>query len=251
MRAPYEGSELISQSLAYFPPIATVGLHGSASTWAFNVVRELATAEHGEAAVLSLFADELPQLPSPDVRMGRRLVIKSHRGSAELDDWLSAERARIILSLRDPRDACISMCQRFKLTLNQAAPAVAADCRRLARLVGEGHKVVRYEDRPFDHLGAVAGLAEYLGMETDRAPLERVFERYRTEAVRDFASRLSELPADRLTATGAFAMDKLTQILAPHIGDAIIGKWRRLPPKVANDITHFFGPFLDNFGYAR
>ena len=235
------------------PPsvIATVGLHGSASTWAFNVVRELIASACGEAAILPLFADELAQLPPDDARTDRYVVIKSHRGSVELDAWLAAEGAHIVLSVRDPRDACISMCQRFRLNLNRAAAAVAADCRRLARLATLGHKLLRYEDRPFDHIGAVETLAADLGVSPGAAMLSEIFERYRTDAVRAFAARLTELPADRLTATGGFAMDQVTQILAPHIGDAATGKWRRLPPKVAEDLTHFFGPFLDDFGYAR
>jgi hypothetical protein len=42
---------------------ATIGLHASASTWIFNVVRELLIATHGDDRALSFYADELSTLP--------------------------------------------------------------------------------------------------------------------------------------------------------------------------------------------
>jgi hypothetical protein len=47
------------------PPrlVATIGLHASASTWVFSVVRELMIAALGDAQVLTLYADELGQVP--------------------------------------------------------------------------------------------------------------------------------------------------------------------------------------------
>ena len=94
--------------------VATIGLHGSASTWMFNVVRELILAARGEGAVLSCYADEPEQLPTEAARTGKALVVKSHHGSAALDAWLEAERAPLFLSIRDPRDAAISMSQRLR-----------------------------------------------------------------------------------------------------------------------------------------
>src|SRR4051812_42545431 len=100
--------------------LSTVGLHGSASTWVFNVVRELMIDAVGEPHVLALYADDLSQLPDSDARSGRHLVIKSHQGSAGLDAWLIAAKAQIVLSVRDPRDASISMAQRFSSSLANA-----------------------------------------------------------------------------------------------------------------------------------
>jgi hypothetical protein len=54
------------------PPcvIGTIGLHGSASTWVFNVVRELMIAAAGEAQVVALYTEELDELPG-DARSGK------------------------------------------------------------------------------------------------------------------------------------------------------------------------------------
>jgi hypothetical protein len=74
----------------------------------------------GAAPVLALQADNVSQPLGEPARAARFLVIKSHHGSAELDAWLVAAEARIILSVRGPRDASISTAQRFKAPLNRA-----------------------------------------------------------------------------------------------------------------------------------
>ncbi len=230
--------------------VATVGLHGSASTWVFNVARELVAAAAGEDRVLTLYADEPGQLPDEAARRGKHVVVKSHQGSLELDAWLQDQGAPIILSLRDPRDACLSMAQRFAAPLQHTARWLANDCRRVARLAEQGHPYLRFEDRFFDEPASVARMAARLGMASDPALTDAIFARYRTEAVRDFSRRLEALPPERLTMVGPFRMDRITQILAPHIGDARTGKWRDLPASVQLELTRWFRPFLDRFGYA-
>lgn len=231
--------------------IATIGMHASASTWVFNVVRELLIATLGEARVLTLYADELSRVPEEAVRAGRHLVIKSHHGSAELDAWLAAVQAPGFLSVRDPRDACISMSQRFKAPLSHSVRWIANDCNRLLRLAPQGHMLLRYEDRFFENPAAAERLARAIGLRAAPAVIEAIFARYRTEAVRSFAQSLADLPPERLTSVASFMMDRVTQILAPHIGDARSGKWRDLPGPPQAELTRIFAPFLDRFGYAR
>ncbi len=235
------------------PPclVATIGLHGSASTWVFNVIRELVTAAVGEAQVLTLYADEIGQVPAEAARGGRHMVIKSHHGSQGLDAWLGGEQARIFLSVRDPRDACISMSQRFSAPLDHTVRWLANDCNRMMRLAPMGHALLRYEDRFFDNRAAAEQLARALGLCVAPATIEVIFNRYRTAAVRGFAQRLGELPPERLTMVQTFTMDRVTQILDCHIGDASSGKWRALPDPVRAELTRVFAPFLDRFGYAR
>jgi hypothetical protein len=227
-------------------PVATIGMHASASTWVFNVVRELLVATVGEPQVKALYADERAQLPEPD---GHHLVIKSHHGSLGLDDWLAASDARIFLSVRDPRDACISMSQRFRSPLRHTVQWIANDCNRLLRLAPLGHPLLRYEDRFFEDRTAPSRMAQVLNLQVASAVIEDIFDRYSTEAVRTFAQTLDELPPNRLTRVVTFPMDRVTQILGSHIGDTRSGKWRALPPQLQTELTQVFRPFLDRFGY--
>jgi hypothetical protein len=233
------------------PPdlIACVGLHGSASTWVFNVIRELVGARLGPDQVLTFYADELAQLPTDTVRAGRHIVFKSHHGSHELDRWLQERHAPVILSLRDPRDACLSMAQRFAAPLQHSVRWIANDCRRLARLAEQGHTLLRFEDRFFDERRSVDLLSDRLGILSAAEVKDEIFARYQTEAVRCFAGKLEELPPERLTMVAGYRMDRVTQVLATHIGDARTGKWRDLPARVQTELTRYFRPFLDRFGY--
>ncbi len=230
--------------------IATVGLHGSASTWVFNIVRELVAAVAGEDRMLTFYADEPGHIPDESARLGKHVVLKSHQGSHELDAWLIERGAPIILSLRDPRDACLSMSQRFAAPLQHSARWIANDCKRVARLAEQGYPYLRFEDRFFDDPASVDRLATLLGIGCEPAVREGIFGRYRTEAVRCFARSLEGLPPERLTTVGPYRMDRITQVLAPHIGDARSGKWRDLPLPVQTELTRWFRPFLDRFGYV-
>jgi hypothetical protein len=235
------------------PPlvIATVGLHASASTWVFNVIRELMIAAVGEDRVAAPFADRMAQLADQTQFAGKHVVLKSHYGSPELDAWLTAFDAMMVLSIRDPRDASISMAQRFQGTLSRSVQWLMRDCERLMRLADQNHTLLRYEDRFFDDAATVEQLAEAIGARLPRSEIETIFERYRADTVRAFAARFDALPPERLQRIGRFRMDRVTQIHEPHIGNGASGKWRALPPGIQNELNLLFAQFLDRFGYER
>jgi len=115
--------------------MSNIGLHGSASTWVSNVARELMTGAAGEGRLLAFYAEATSDFPQEYARTGRLLLIKSHHGTPELDSWLAAvEGGRIILSVRDPQDAAISMAQRFQAPLASTVRWLINDCVRLVRL---------------------------------------------------------------------------------------------------------------------
>lgn len=231
--------------------VATVGLHGSASTWVFNIVRELLIAERGECEVLSAYADETERLPDAAALAGKCLVLKSHHGSAGLDDWLAAHNAAFVLSLRDPRDAAVSMSQRFKAPLAAAAGWVANDCDRLIRLAGAGRPLLFYEDRFFEDRTVPRRLAVSLGLSLPPPAIDALFDRYRADSVRALLAGIPGLPPERRGAVAGAMLDHVTQYLTVHLGDGRSGKWRELPPPVAEALTQRYAGFLDRFGYSR
>jgi len=228
--------------------VATVGLHASASTWVFNVARELLIAAYGEAAVMTLYADEIALLPTRTARAGRHLVVKSHRGSPPLDRWFVERGARVLVSVRDPRDAAVSMAQRFRRRLGDTVQWLLADCEHVERL--EPALLLRYEDRFFDDAATIERIAETLGVPVDPVAREAIFARYTTEAVRELAREVPNLPEERLQMVAGVAMDKVTQILAPHVGDTRVGKWRDVPPMHQAELNRIFAGFIERYGYA-
>jgi hypothetical protein len=194
-----------------------------------------------------VYADTPDQLPAAPPRC---LVIKSHQGSDALEDWLRTRQVPLILSVRDPRDAAISMALRFKRPLDITVRWIAADCARVGRLASCAGLLLRYEARFFERPAALARIAGHLGLTPAPEMLERIFARYETMAVRTLAAAVPNLPPERLTMVGEFPMDKETQILVPHIGDTRSGKWHALPPETQTKLTNFYRPFLHQFGYA-
>lgn len=203
-------------------------------------------AAYGPNAVHSQYAD------TPDLLAQTNkpyLIIKSHHGSDAMDNWFKAQQVPLFLSIRDPRDAALSMAQRFRVPLRQAAGWLLNDCARLAKQAPSCAALLRYETRFFDDAGTVASLASHLGITLPSEKFYGIFNRYRTDAVRDFARSLPHLPPERLTMVGTFQMDKVTQILGPHIGDSLSGKWRVLPTPAPEHLTTLFAPFLRQFDY--
>lgn len=228
--------------------IATIGLHGSASTWVFNVTRRILTSALGNASVSSLYADQASELPTAS-HPASHILIKSHHGSSELDEWLKSQGSALLLSIRDPRDAALSMSQRFETPLQHTAIWLRNDCDRVLKILPESHLLLKFEDRFFDEQASLDKIASCLHLPVEQNIASSIFEQYRTDAVRSFAAQISQLPRERIAMVGKFQMDRVTQILSPHIGDARSGKWRELAPPVRNRLTQIYRPFLERFGY--
>jgi len=233
--------------------VITIGVHGSASTWVFNVARELMIAAFGAEQVLTFFSDNPAEVIGKRELLGRRAVWKSHHGGPNWDvfAWLSG--ARVVLSVRDPRDAALSLVERFGMELGPALKGIGDDCRRALQCAAAGCPVLRYEDHYFEEPATVAHLARAIGVEVSAATCARIFDTYRTDAVRAFAAGLEGLPDERRSGSpGNFLHDRVTQIHHTHIGDGRVGKWReRIDPAQHAQVTAFFAPFLQRFGYSQ
>jgi hypothetical protein len=233
----------------FHPPtprlIVTIGLHGSASTWVYNIARELMIAARGEEQAAAIAGESVQAVVADSRLAGRYVVWKAHHGGPDWEVFAWLSRATVVLSVRDPRDAAVSMMRRFAVEATPALRGIAQDCRRALQCADAGCPVLRYEDRFFDDPTTVAMLARLIGAEVPAETEARIFERYRTAAVRAFADNLEALPAERLR------IDPVTQILRGHIGDGRIGKWREhLDPAQQREATAYFAPFLERFGYS-
>jgi hypothetical protein len=227
----------------------TLGLHGSASTWVFNVARELLVATYGPDKVHSCFAGKTEDLSDAATPPGRHIVAKTH-GWPSMPAFAREWGGRLLISVRDPRDAVLSVMQRFGEPFDRSLRGVGQDCRVTMACAGAGVAVLRYEDRFFERPAAVPAIAEHLGLPVAPATAARVFRDYSTDAVRRFAAGVPALPAERLSGPGPVQFDLLTHITNTHIGDGRVGKWRDLlAPEQRAFATMYLAPFLRRFGY--
>ncbi len=236
------------------PPrvVLTQGLYGSASTWVFNVVRELYLAAFGADGVLALYSDSVAKVLTHPELPARRVVWKMHRGEPEVDGFMELAGPAVLLSVRDPRDAALSLVERFKVAPPAALAAIDACCNRLLPWAERGYPVLRYEDGFFARPETVAAIAAHLRLPADAAAQQRIFATYESEAVRAAAASVASLPAERLEGDAtADLYDRVTQIHRNHIGDRLVGKWRaRITPEDQARLSGHFAPFLRRFGYG-
>jgi hypothetical protein len=232
---------------------ATLGLPGSASTWTFNVVRELRLLENSPTQVESFYSDSVERA-WPVIRehqhLNRSLVWKLHVPDGLWREFLSANRIPVVLSIRDPRDAMLSIMARFGETKQSAFERIALALQRIQESLRYDHVQLRYEDGFFAQPETVAALATYLGVPITQAEQARIFAAYRTERVKHLAQSLDTLPESRVRRIDTMQYDEVTQIHHVHIGDQRIGKWReRFTADERHELTASFRPFLETFGY--
>jgi hypothetical protein len=230
--------------------VLTVGIHGSASTWVFNVTRELLVARFGADAVYPCHATRADDLRDALAHQWRHFVAKTH-GWTTLPAFIQECSVLAIVSVRDPRDALLSIMQRFGEPFDRCMRGIQQDCRVALACANAGHPVLRYEDRFFESPAALDMVSDHLGLKVPKEAAERIFRQYATEAVRSFAAGIAALPAHRLGGEGGFRFDLLTQITNTHIGDGRVGKWRELlDPQQQAAANTFLGSFIRMFGYS-
>ena len=230
----------------------TVGLYGSASTWMYNVVRELMIARHGEERVCATYSETVQAVLEDARALGKFVVWKMHYGDAAWTGFGDFARPTILLTVRDPRDAVFSLLDRFHTTrFDVAANAITHCCRRAMQCADAGHPLLRYEDRFFEQESTVRNIAAYIGTTVAKPVIAAIFARYTPEAVKAFADSVETLPPERLKGDPKIDIyDTLTQIHRGHIGDRRVGKWRdKLNDRQQRELTAHFAPFLHRFGY--
>ena len=119
-------------------------MRGSASTYVFNIVRVLLGSivgprnlilgmPVGASAILDLW------------QMDRHALIKAHNLSVDLRGLIWYAHAPIIVSLRDPRDAVVSIMQRFGAPFTHALKQIEHDCRTICDYMPEANLCLYYE----------------------------------------------------------------------------------------------------------
>ncbi len=234
---------------------ATLGVPGSASTWVFNVARELRWLHHGSTPVESFYSDAVGrarQVFLDNRDLDRTVVLKLHEPDDGWRRFLSDVPAKLVLSIRDPRDAMLSLMERFGEAREIAFDRVSIAMLRIAESLGRPHLRLRYEDRFFDQAQTVAAIARHLGVDLDDSGRDRIFEAYQTERVRHLGQTLGALPPGRRKMVGTTRYDEVTQIHDRHIGDQRTGKWKdQFDAAERRRLSLGFRPFLDMFDYER
>lgn len=227
--------------------ILCAGQYGSASTWLYNAVHALAEAEWGP--IHRQFADSPDQLPE-DVAPDLPMILKSHAPSIGMRWLLARTGGRVILSIREPRDAVASLLGRFELDYGLASRRVQKSAETLPRLLqGFPCLLLRYEDGFFRDQATLGRIAAFLGLAPSPALLRSVFDALTPDAVR---ARI-----DDMLAQGRFgpnptthSHDGVTHWHPGHVGDGQPGKFASiLTPGQQGDVARRTRDFQRAFDY--
>ncbi len=208
-----------------------LGMFGSASTWTFNVTRQIAAAVKPDQPPRTMFLDVSAPCPAVEAGDGT-LIVKTHGSDAARE---LAERAdAIIVTIRDPRDAIVSLMHNNGLPFDVALRMTEVSAWTCSYAMQRGHSplLLRFEDRFFDDPDTVRRIAALFPARLAAHEGRRIFAALRRDAVDAFIAGMDRLPTTHShfnKATGRPDIyDVDTGWHKHHAGrDAAVGRWRR------------------------
>jgi len=243
------GTEILATPRSDKPWIfVCCGLHGSGSTWMFNLVREIYRTEGVE--FVSCHRESKAKWPLEGLG-SRRLVVKSHNPMADLQSFIANSSEPVVITVRDPRDAVVSMMQRFPdssaADFNEALKAVALSAQSLVALSRlRDIPVFRYEDGFIGSVETFDRIAALLGTRPPKDHRTEILAGLTQEAVKRKISDLEAAGAIR----GEEVWDRESQWHANHVGDGKVGKFNSvLSPAQQREIVRQTRDYCDRFGY--
>lgn len=206
--------------------VLCAGLYSSGSTWIFNVV--IALAKAAGRKVVGVFADEVDQLVHVRHADDLLTVIKTHSPGPGLRVLCGLADIPIVLSVRDPRDAVLSLMSRFDMDFDEASQRVRNSAAKLVQLTDERDRILKfyYESKFTSEINSIEAIANSLGLKVDSNSVKSIYSSLTPAAV---SLKISELTNAGSFKSGAAAetWDHETQWHPSHVGDGKSGKWRQ------------------------
>lgn len=200
-----------------------LGMYSSASTWAFNVVRQIAKSALPGKSVLAAFVPDT----IPDFDAATTVLVAKNHGTGVARD-IGLEATGIVLTVRDPRDAIASLMRHNKAPFDLALQVTERSAAACAWFAGHPRSVLlKFEDRFFDAPETVERIARLFPALLAAGEAERIFAGLRREAVEAFiAGMRGTTEFDALTGQSD-TFDPETGWHRHHTGrTAEVGRWQ-------------------------
>lgn len=235
------------------------GIKRSASTWSFNVCRELGAhiARTTKGKLISGYDDDtdslIRKLSEKDARDGTETVavIKSHLPGVKTQEWARQGKIRNISTIRDPRDCFASLEGFWPQEDGKSIESRIRDFRPWLEYAesfsDDGCSLlVRFEDMTADPLGQIRRINDYLEMDRDEELLEKISISTSVAASQAIIDKMTRNKTD-----GVRVYHRKTQLHENHLNGGKIGRWRAdLTPEVQDKVHTAFLPWLTKFGYV-
>jgi Glycosyl transferase family 2/Anp1/Sulfotransferase domain len=228
---------------------ACFGLHSSGSTWMFNLVREICRASN--INFISAHRDGFVNLPRDEA--GTALIIaKTHAPWDDYIQYIAENHEPAVLTIRDPRDAIVSLMQRFPetsgKTFETALQSVAWDTVRLLKVQRALNlPVFRYEDQFVGSNETFEQIARMLGVTISLADRDSILAGLEPGTIRRHLEHL----ANSGVINGEKEWDRESHWHANHVGDGRIEKYRDFLTEEQSDrVVEQTREFMELFGYG-
>ena len=228
-----------------------LGMYASGSTWLFNAVREVAAEVRPATPAISCYAENLKML-APVLTPGGVKIVKTHQLDARAEAFMNSQAGAILLTVRDPRDAVVSLMQHMRHSFFLALATVersALFCQRYA--ADPRSRLLRYESGFIDEPRTFDMLAGICGGELSEDARARLFARSRRGAIEARIARLEELSTTVSDRRSGDVVDLVTQWHRHHAGrSGEVGRWRRLlSPDAVLIVEQRMGGWMKALGY--
>jgi hypothetical protein len=230
-----------------------LGMFSSASTWTFNVMRQIAIVLSPDDAPRAQFLDFDDPLPACDEAPGT-VIFKTH-GSGVAQE-LGRRADGIVITLRDPRDAVVSLMQSNKLPFDIALRMTEVSAWTCVPFMQHPRSLLfRFEDRFFEDpatVGRVAALFPGVLPQGERA---RIFAALRREAVDAFIADMDGKPTTQSAFNAVTGQQDVVNVATGwhrhHSGrTGEVGRWHRdLADFQIRAIEHRMRPWMERVGY--
>ncbi len=247
--APADGIHCGGSKVDMPRTVVCAGLFSSASTWLFNVVAKVLSGFQLDPkfSVLQFYADSVDDFPDAQ---NVCLVAKCHTPKYSLLLLPTLCDAHVIITVRDPRDAVVSLVDRFGLPYERALKRVRKSAGAITKLAKNSRPLIlRYEDKFFSDHGSISMISRHIGVDVSNHNCELIFDLLRSEAVKQQISAMQEAGVFG-TDSGPDSFDVVTHWHPGHVGDGSTGKYLdRLPLERQAEILIETKEYCDYFNY--
>lgn len=195
-----------------------LGMYASGSTWLYNAVRLVAARSLPGQAVWSGYVAVASDVPQRDPAVLH--LIKSHDLDTATAALVDQFAGRILVSLRDPRDAVASLMRHMRHDFAAALARVERSARFCAAYAADSRAVVlRYEDGFIDDPATLDRIARLIGGDhLTAAARTSIFAATRRTAIEAFIADLPSRGSTLRDARSGDMVDPQTQWHAHHAG---------------------------------
>lgn len=205
-----------------------LGMYGSASTWLFNVVRKVVEQSNAGQPVSHFFSRE-----ETFENFGRGNVIDLVKSHEIIDDTaiieLAARVQKIFVTVRDPRDAVVSLMLARSHTFERALHFVGQSARLCEEFSGDKRvQLFRYEAGFFNTDETVKRVAVHLGYNITDETAQRIFAATSRPEVEKYIASMHKQSGILQDKVSGDLLDPQTQWHTHHAGrSGEIGRWRQ------------------------